>query len=133
LIGGPPGRYLPGGFIYFYNRGLVAAGGAANHPRGAGATRLGAEVDSAAMAGESRGSPRRDFSCGHEGLVAAGRGRVGFVAAGAAAMHPGGAGAGRFLLWARGFVAADAAAHHPRLTGTTCPAANYLRIAWLIQ
>jgi hypothetical protein len=42
------------------------------HPRGAGATRLGAEVDSAAAAGESCGSPRRNFSCGREDLVAAG-------------------------------------------------------------
>jgi hypothetical protein len=49
---------------------MVAAGAAVPHLRGAGATHLGVEVGSAAAAGESRGSPRHDFSSWREGLVA---------------------------------------------------------------
>jgi hypothetical protein len=40
-------------------RGFVAAGAAAIHPRGAGTTRLGAEVVGAVAARVIGGSPRR--------------------------------------------------------------------------
>jgi hypothetical protein len=34
---------------------------------------------------------------------------------------------------AQGFGSVEAAANHPHRTGTTCPAVNFLRNAWLIQ
>jgi hypothetical protein len=46
---------------YFFIMGFVAAGGAANHPRRIGATRLGAEVVGADAARVISGSPRCIF------------------------------------------------------------------------